>query len=200
MLKKITLCIILSIFTWGNGVVFAQEFTLMEPFSNQSVSYINLRLSEREAPQPFIVVGGSVMNRNATHNRVSIENVRYHGVASSPGYSSAPNYRTGSNSRLNSNSLNHNPLPSMLSGGVSFQFQKGPELFADAGNLYSGFDEGTSEVESSVMMRGPGGGGPPIGGVDDPVGPGHVLIVFVLIYGFYIYRKRRKTTIVEAVV
>ena len=47
-----------------------------------------------------------------------------------------------------------------------------------------------SEPESSVMMRGPGGN--PGGVVDDPIGSEHVLLLFVLLYGVYIYRKRQK--------
>ena len=44
-------------------------------------------------------------------------------------------------------------------------------------------------------MRGPGGN--PGGVVDDPIGSEHILLLFVSMYGVYIYRKlqkRRNTT------
>lgn len=80
---------------------------------------------------------------------------------------------------------------SMITRGTHIEFKKSSELLSDLGSYGNASTvDAVSEPESSVMMRGPGGN--PGGVVDDPVGSGHVLLFFVVIYGFYIYRKRRK--------
>lgn len=164
MLHKIKVCIILNILIWGNTSLIAQHVGMIEPFSNGGPAYIDLRLKKTDMLEQLVIVGGSVVNSDFLHFPITT-----------------------------SNSRNQTSIASNISGGVTIHFQKPSDMFSDVGTLYSGFEAKNPDVESSIMMRGPGGpGGNPGGVVDDPVGSGHVLLFFVLIYGFYVYRKHRK--------
>ena len=169
MLHKIKVCIILNILIWGNTSLIAQHIGMIEPFSNGGPAYIDLRFKKIDMSEPLVIVGssvvGSVVGSVSTHSPKTIYNSR--------------------------NQIN---VASTIRGGVAIHFQKPIDMFSDVGVLYRGFEANNPDIESSIMMRGPGGGpgGNPGGVVDDPVGSGHVLLFFMLIYGFYVYRKRRK--------
>ena len=180
MLHKIKVCIILNILIWGNTSLIAQHIGMIEPFSNEGPAYIDLRFKKIDMSEPLVIVGssvvGSVVGSVSTHSPKTIYNSRNQ------------TQRTIYNSR---NQIN---VASTIRGGVTIHFQKSIDMFSDVGVLYRGFEANNPDIESSIMMRGPGGGpgGNPGGVVDDPVGSGHVLLFFMLIYGFYVYRKRRK--------
>ena len=176
MLHKIKVCIILNILIWGNTFLIAQHVGMIEPFSNGGPAYIDLRLKKTDMLEQLVIVGGSVVNSDFLHFPITT-------------YSSR-----NQTQRTIYNSRNQTEIASTIRGGVTIHFQKPSDMFSNAGTLYSGFEAKNPDVESSIMMRGPGGGpgGNPGGVVDDPVGSGHVLLFFVLIYGFYVYRKHRK--------
>lgn len=162
MVKKIVVYITLNILVWGNISVRAQEITMAEPFSNEGPAYMDLRIKKTNISQSIVIVDGSVSEYGAIQEKRNIYNLR-----------------------------SQSNVYSQVSGGAHIQFQKSSELFAEIGSYCNNAETtNNSEPESSVMMRGPGGSAG--GVVDDPVGGGHVLVFFLLIYGFYVYKRSYK--------
>ena len=162
MIKRIMVYVLLNVLTFIHIALLGQNITMAEPFSNEGPAYVDLRMKQAEVLKSLVIVGGAVPECDLMYQNRTTENFR-------------SEYR----------------VSSYMGGGATIQFQNSSALFAELGAFYNELATNEiSEPESSVMMRGPGGN--PGGVVDDPIGSEHVLLLFVLLYGFYIYRKRKK--------
>ena len=162
MKKKIMAYVLLNVLTFIHFGLIAQNITMAEPFSNEGPAYVDLHRKQAEVLKPLVIVGGLVPEYDMTYQNRTTENFR-------------SEYR----------------VSSYMGGGATIQFQNSSALFAELGAFYNELATNEiSEPESSVMMRGPGGN--PGGVVDDPIGSEHVLLLFVSMYGVYIYRKLQK--------
>ena len=152
----------LNILVWGNVSLRAQEFMMSEPFSNEGSVYQHFRTKKTNISQPIIIVDGSVSE-----------------------------YREIQADRSTYNRNSERTVSSEIVRETRIHFQKSSELFSDLGSYGTSLEStDISEPPSSVMMRGPGGN--PGGVVDDPIGSAHILVLFVLIYGFYVYKRNHK--------
>lgn len=154
--------VLLNVLTFIQIALFGQNITMAEPFSNEGSAYVDLRIQESERMQHLSITGGSVLTGGNTIIKSTIETMR-----------------------------SQHTVSSAVAGGTRIEFRKSSELLSDLGTYGNPSSvDALAEPESSVMMRGPGGN--PGGVVDDPIGSEHVLLLFVLLYGVYIYRKRQK--------
>ena len=154
--------VLLNVLTFIHIALLGQNITMAEPFSNEGPAYVDLRMKQAEVLKSLVIVGGAVPECDLMYQNRTTENFR-----------------------------SEDGVSSYMGGGATIQFQNSSALFAELGAFYNELATNEiSEPESSVMMRGPGGN--PGGVVDDPIGSEHVLLLFVLLYGFYIYRKRKK--------
>ena len=162
MIKRIMVYVLLNVLTFIHFGLIAQNITMAEPFSNEGPAYVDLHRKQAEVLKPLVIVGGLVPEYDMMYQNRTTENFRSEYVESS-----------------------------YIAGGTRIEFKKSSELLSDLGSYGNASTvDAVSEPESSVMMRGPGGN--PGGVVDDPIGSEHVLLLFVLLYGVYIYRKRKK--------
>ena len=154
--------VLLNVLTFIHFGLIAQNITMAEPFSNEGPAYVDLHRKQAEVLKPLVIVGGAVPECDLMYQNRTTENFRSEYVESS-----------------------------YIAGGTRIEFKKSSELLSDLGSYGNASSvDALAEPESSVMMRGPGGN--PGGVVDDPIGSEHVLLLFVLLYGVYIYRKRKK--------
>lgn len=154
--------VLLNVLTFIHFGLIAQNITMAEPFSNEGPTYVDLHRKQAEVLKPLVIVGGAVPECDLMYQNSTTENFLSEYVESS-----------------------------YIAGGTRIEFKKSSELLSDLGSYGNASTvDALAEPESSVMMRGPGGN--PGGVVDDPIGSEHVLLLFVLLYGFYIYRKRKK--------
>ena len=154
--------VLLNVLTFIHIALLGQHITMAEPFSNEGPAYVDLRMKQAEVLKSLVIVGGAVPECDLMYQNRTTENFRSEYVESS-----------------------------YIAGGTRIEFKKSSELLSDLGSYGNASSvDALAEPESSVMMRGPGGN--PGGVVDDPIGSEHVLLLFVLLYGFYIYRKRKK--------
>ena len=162
MIKRIMVYVLLNVLTFIHFGLIAQNVTMAEPFSNEGPVHVDLRIKEPEQSSAISIIGGSVLTEENGYNRRTVETM-----------------------------LSQHTVSLGIAGGTRIEFKKSSELLSDLGSYGNASTvDAVSEPESSVMMRGPGGN--PGGVVDDPIGSEHVLLLFVLIYGLYIYRKRQK--------
>ena len=167
MIKRIMVYVLLNVLTFIHIALLGQNITMAEPFSNEGPAYVDLRMKQAEVLKSLVIVGGAVPECDLMYQNRTTENFRSEYVESS-----------------------------YIAGGTRIEFKKSSELLSDLGSYGNASTvDAVSEPESSVMMRGPGGN--PGGVVDDPIGSEHILLLFVSMYGVYIYRKlqkRRNTT------
>lgn len=153
--------VFLNVLTFIHIALLGQNITMAEPFSNEGPAYVDLRIKESECMQSLSIIGGSALIEGNMTNKRTVETMR-----------------------------SQHTVSSSIVGGTRIEFKKSSGLLSDLG-MYGNASsvDVVSEPESSVMMRGPGGD--PGGVVDDPIGSEHVLLLFVLLYGVYIYRKHQ---------
>lgn len=162
MIKRIMVYVLLNVITFIHIALLGQNITMAEPFSNEGPAYVHLRIKQPEKSSPISIIGGSVSIEENGYNQQTVETMR-----------------------------SQQAVLSSMADGTHIQFKKSSELLSDLGSYGNASSvDALAEPESSVMMRGPGGN--PGGVVDDPIGSEHVLLLFVLLYGVYIYRKRKK--------
>lgn len=146
--------------TMINGFVVAQDVAIRDPFLDDEPSAVDVNIKRVEQRTSVVVT-------NASLNHV---------VAPASGRSWYKKQELGSGS---------------VNAGANIQLQSPSGLLADARGSYSSLGSyGSTTSTTTVVMRGPGGGGP-IGGVeDDSVGEWYVLILLMLGYGLFRYRKQ----------
>lgn len=162
MIKRIMVYVLLNVLAFIQISLIGQNITMAEPFSSEGPAYVDLRIKQPEQSSSISIIGGFVLTEGNGYNRRTVETMR-----------------------------SQHTVSSSIAGGTRIEFKKSSELLSDLGSYGNASTvDAVSEPESSVMMRGPGGN--PGGVVDDPIGSEHVLLLFVLLYGVYIYRKRQK--------